>query len=353
MKPCLRVLGSGLLSSIQDLGRPGYQYLGISPSGALDPVSLHAANTLVGNAPGTGALEVAYLGPNLLAETDSVRLSVVGASAPLDILSDETARRGMRVETMRSFVLRRGEILRIGSLSESAVLYVAVEGGFDITPILGSVSTYKRGGMGGINGRALAVGDRLPLRRDRASERSERRIEIELRLPRRFRAVIGPQDDYFSAQALDHLFGSEYCVGAGSDRMGMRLQGPKLEHIRGYDILSDGIAPGSIQVPGNGQPIVLLTDRQTTGGYPKIATVISADLPALGRVPIGSRIRFEPVSLNAARAFRRKLFEQLEAIPDRIVILRPSESADIDTRLHHCNLISGAVNAHSWAERNP
>jgi biotin-dependent carboxylase-like uncharacterized protein len=345
MMPALCVHAPGLLTTVQDLGRSGYQHLGIPVSGALDAVSLRAANALVGNAPGTAALEVAYLGPTLVADAHDVRLAVVGADATIEVLPDVTASRGERVEGMRSITLRRGEVIRIGGLSGGSVLYVAVEGGFDIAPTLGSVSTCVRGGFGGWQGRALAAGDRLPLCRSGASERDECRLEgFELARPARLRAIPGPQSDYFSDREVASFFDTEYTVSAGSDRMGMRLAGRCIVHSRGFDIVSDAIAPGSIQVPGNGQPIVLLADRQTTGGYPKIATVISADMPALGQLPVGAKIAFEPVTVEAAEAARRALFAEFDAMHERIVPLRRT-GTDVVARLLDCNLISGVVDA--------
>jgi biotin-dependent carboxylase-like uncharacterized protein len=343
--PSLRVLAPGLLTTVQDLGRHGYQNLGIPVGGALDSVSLHAANALAGNAPGTAALEVAYLGPTLEAVADDVRIAIAGARAAIDILPDATSPRGTRIEGMRTVRLRRGEVLRIGSLSGGAVLYIAVEGGFDIEPVLGSVSTYLRGGFGGWQGRALAAGDELPIRQARAHAREETRFDgFELPQPARFRVIAGPQSDHFSESDIASFFLGEYTVCPGSDRMGMRLDGRRLHHKQGFDIVSDGIAPGSIQVPGTGQPIVLLADRQTTGGYPKIATVISADMPALGRVPIGAKIAFEPVSVEEAQEARRLLFEELQAMHDKIVPL-PRTDADVADRLFDCNLISGVIDA--------
>ena len=149
MIPSLHIVRPGLLTTVQDLGRAGYQNLGIAVGGALDPVSLRVANALVGNAPGAGALEVLYLGPTIAIEADDVRMSFAGASAAIEVLPDVTATRGKRVETMRSIRLRRGDIVRIGSLSGGAVLYLAVEGGFAVEPMLGSVSTDIRGGLGG------------------------------------------------------------------------------------------------------------------------------------------------------------------------------------------------------------
>jgi biotin-dependent carboxylase-like uncharacterized protein len=347
MTPALRVLTPGLLTTIQDLGRAGYQRLGIAVSGALDPVSLRAANALVGNPPGMGALEVAYAGPMLAVHAEDVRLAIVGAQAAVDILPDATANIGRRLELMRSTRVRRGEVIRVGSLSGGAVLYIAVEGGFDIQPVLGSVSTYLRGGFGGWQGRALVAGDQLPLRRMRASDHDECRLEgLDLSRPPRFRATLGPQSDHFSERGIKSFFDGEYTVSADSDRVGMRLEGSPVDDTPSVDMTSDGIAPGSIQVPATGLPIVLQVDRQTTGGYPKIATVVSADLPALGRLPIGAKVAFEPVTVEAALALRRKLIAEIDGIYDRIVPLGRDE-AEFAPLLQDCNLISGVVNARS------
>jgi biotin-dependent carboxylase-like uncharacterized protein len=349
MTPALRIIAPGLLTTVQDLGRAGYRHLGVPVSGALDPVSLCAANALVGNQAGAGALEVAYLGPTFAVDADDVRLSFVGARAAIDILPDVAAKGGRRVGTMQSMRLQRGEVVRIGSLSGGAVLYVAVEGGFDIEPVLGSVSTYIRGGFGGWQGRALIAGDRLPLSRMCASRRDEVRLDgLDLNPPARVRAIAGPQDDYFSEWEIACFFAGEFSVCAGSDRMGMRLDGRPVAHARGYDVISDGIAPGSIQVPGGGQPIVLLADSQTVGGYAKIATVISADLPAIGRLPIGAKITFERVGLEAAQALRRRLCADIQRIPDRIMPITLA-AAEVAPLLLPNNLISGVVDAHGEA----
>jgi biotin-dependent carboxylase-like uncharacterized protein len=348
MTAALRVLAPGLLTTVQDLGRTGYQHLGVAVSGALDPVGLCAANALVGNAPDAGALEIAYVGPTLVVEAASARIAFAGASATIEILPDESATSGMRIDGMRSIRLRRGEVVRIGSLTGAAVLYLAVEGGFDIEPVLGSVSTYIRGGMGGLNGRALAAGDHLPLRRSSALDGPDCCIrDLDLAPPPRLRAIAGPQSDYFCDEEIDRFFAGEYTVATGSDRMAMRLDGPRVRHRDGFNIVSDGIAPGSIQIPGSGQPIVLLADRQTTGGYPKIATVISADLPALGRMPIGRSIRFERVTLAAAQELRRQFVHEIETLHDRVMPL-VADAPDIAARLYDHNLISGMVDAQSW-----
>jgi biotin-dependent carboxylase-like uncharacterized protein len=344
MTASLHVVAPGLLSTIQDRGRVGYQHLGVPVSGALDPVSLQAANLLVGNAPAAGALEVACIGPTLVVEADSVRMAVAGANAAIDILPDVAAAAGRRVAPLQSLRLRRGEALRIGALTGATVLYLAVEGGFDIAPVLGSVATDIRGGIGGWQGRALTAGDRLPLRQPRASERGEVCLEGCNTRPRpRIRVIKGPQDDHFPEHEVAAFLDGEYAVGP-SDRMAMRLTGRALQHSRGFDIASDAVAPGSIQVPGNGQPIVLLADRQTTGGYPKIATVISADLPALARLPVGAKVAFEAVTVEEAEAARRHHVAELAAMQDRIVPLRRADE-DMAACLHACNLVSGVIDA--------
>ena len=343
MTATLAILEPGLQTTIQDLGRPGFQHLGVAVGGALDPLSFRAANILVGNAPDVGALEVAYIGPKIRVEADSARFACVGAHVSVEVFPDETARTGTAVGTLRSFTARRGDILRIGVLQDSAVVYVAVEGGFALQPVFGSVSTYIRGGMGGWHGRALVAGDQLPLHRQAASERGEYELsDLDLSLPPRFRVIVGPQSDYFSEAGLRQLFSAQYTVRPDSNRMGMRLSGPKLEHAPGFNIISDAIAPGSIQVPGDGQPIILMADRQTTGGYPKIATVISADIPALGRVRLGSSIAFEEVTLEEASRLRRLFLEEIDSIPRR---LTPYTPGDMTSRLFGANLISGVVDA--------
>ncbi len=345
MTPALRVLSAGPMTTIQDLGRHGHQRFGIPVGGALDAVSLRAANALAGNAPDAGVIEAMYVGPKLAVEADAVRLSFVGAKAAIDILPDETATHGRRIATMQSVLLRRGEVVRVGSVSGAATLYIAAEGGFAIAPVLGSVSTDIRGRLGGHDGRALAAGDRLPLCRNTASERGECRLDgLDLSAPKKIRVILGPQTDYFSDQTITRFLESEYAVGTGSNRMGMRLEGRPLDHLHGFNIVSDAIAPGSIQVPGNGQPIVLLADRQTTGGYPKIATIISADLPALGRLPIGARIAFESVTLEAAEIARRQLFAEIDAMAEKIAPLRRT-GFDMTQMLLDHNLISGVFDA--------
>jgi biotin-dependent carboxylase-like uncharacterized protein len=346
MTAALRVVAPGLMTTLQDLGRPGYQHLGVPVSGALDHVSLRTANLLAGNPPGMGALEIAYQGPTLSVEVESVRIALAaGGQAPIDIISPDGGG-ARRLAVCESARLLRGQTLKIGALSGSAILYLAVEGGFGIAPVMGSQSTLTRGGIGGFEGRALRAGDVLPLRQPAAAEREEAMLPpLDRAPPPRIRVVLGPQDDHFTSAGLRTLLESPYTISRASDRMGMRLEGPTLEHSRkGANIISDGIAPGSIQVPGNGLPIVLLADRQTTGGYPKVATVISADMPALGRMTPGAKVAFQAVDIEAAEAAARRLAADIEAMAAQIVPVRRGPAID-PTKLMGENLISGTVDA--------
>lgn len=344
MTAALHILSPGLMTTLQDLGRPGYQRLGIPVSGALDPLSLAAANLLVGNPPGAAALEIAYQGPTIRIDADSARLAFAGGAVSIELTGGENSA-PERLPILESRRLERGQSLRIGALSGSTVGYLAVEGGFDVAPFLGSRSTYTRGAFGGWHGRPLAAGDALPLARGSAEPREELMLPpLDLAPPRRFRVVLGPQTSHFSDAGLRTFLEAEYTVSAASDRMGMRLEGPVIEHADGYNIVSDGIAPGSVQVPGNGLPIILLADRQTTGGYPKVATIISADLPALGRLGPGARIGFEAVTVDAAEDLCLTMAAALAALPGRL--LPVSRAAVInETKLMSANLVSGVVHA--------
>jgi biotin-dependent carboxylase-like uncharacterized protein len=344
----LRVLAPGLMTTVQDLGRIGDQRLGIPVGGALDALSLRAANLLVGNPPDVGGLEIIASGPTLAIEAESTRLAFVGADADLSA-TGEAPFSSFDIRVSRSMLLRRGDILRVGPLRGSATLYMAVEGGFDIAPVLGSVSTYLRGGLGGFQGRSLAAGDVLPLKRNWASERPEQALHTGDFAPRsRLRVLEGPQSDHFGEKERAAFFRREYVVGPGWNRMGMRLIGEPVTHSRGYNVTSDGIVRGSIQVPGDGLPIVLLAEHQTTGGYPKIGAVISADLPALGRLGVGSRFAFERVSLEEAEAAGRAHLAFVERLPSRLSPLTAAWSPDLPARLSETNLVSGVIDACAW-----
>ncbi|TCH95966.1 biotin-dependent carboxyltransferase [Roseococcus sp. SYP-B2431] len=303
MSPAIRVVEGGLFATVQDLGRVGHQGLGVPPSGALDPVSLRTANLVVGNPPGTAALEMCRLGCTLEVEADSVRVALAGARVSPPMLE--------------SMVLRRGDTLAIGRIAGGAC-YLAVEGGFDIAPVLGSLSTYTRAGFGGLHGGRLLAGDRLPLVRPAATPRRERRLPhpVPAGRDRPLRVLLGPQDDHFTEEAIDALLSADFTVTPHADRMGLRLSGPRLTHVGRPEIATDGLATGALQVPGSGHPIALLPDRHTSGGYPKICAVIAADLHRLGQSVPGTVLRFEAVAPEQARVALARLESAMAGMAD-------------------------------------
>jgi biotin-dependent carboxylase-like uncharacterized protein len=335
----LKVLAPGLHTTVQDLGRPGYQAIGVPVSGALDGSSLRLANALVGNPPGTPALEVLMSGPTFEVAADTVRVALAGPGASLAASAEKA-----RVGSGQSVTLSRREVIEVVTGSQSACCYLAVEGGISVPPVLGSASTYVGAALGGLDGRALRKDDFVPLAMPRASERAELRLSspVVATGDQPIRVVLGPQQEYFTEEAVAAFLDAEFRISPSADRMGMRLDGPCLQHRHGWDIVSDAIATGAIQVPGSGQPILLLADHQTTGGYPKIATVISADLPVVGRRRPGDALRFAAVTVDMAEQLcgdeQRRLAElvaALEPVPTRRRIDLLSLYSD--------NLIGGVV----------
>ncbi|HEV2675246.1 MAG TPA: biotin-dependent carboxyltransferase family protein [Aliidongia sp.] len=325
----------GLSTTVQDLGRRGLQRYGVPVSGALDPLALRLANALVGNPAGTAALEILALGPTLTVEAESVRVALVGSAVGLMI-------DGHPVPSGQSVTVLRGARISVGGFTDAASAILAIEGGFELASCMGSLSTYGRGGFGGFAGRALKPGDAVALAKAAATTAPERKAEPIDYGSGPIRVVLGPQDDWFEPAAIERFFAEPYIVTAEADRMGMRLEGARLAHARGFNIVSDGIAPGHIQVPGTGQPIVLLADRQTVGGYPKIGAVIGADLPRLGRMRPGDMLRFARIEVAEAEAVRRAQETTFAALVQRIgpVIVVPTTE-----QLLAVNLIDGVVAA--------
>lgn len=337
----LKVRDPGLHTTLQDLGRFGSQRFGVPTAGALDTVALRLANAVVGNPPGTAALEILVAGPTLEVDADSIRIALGGCGATIEV-SDGSERR--TVPAWHSVRLERGAVFRIAALPQTLCACLVVQGGFEATPVLGSVSTYARSCLGGFAGRPLSSGDTLPLARPSAEPGAEKALAAAPDADREhaIRVVLGPQNDLFTAEAVETLLTSHYTISNSADRMGMRLDGPKLAHAGGFDIVSDGTAPGSIQVPGSGQPIVLLADRQTTGGYPKVATVVSSDLPRLARRRPGDRVRFETVEVDEAVALRRDHERWLASASKNLVTVR-NPVVSLAKSLYDENLISGVT----------
>src|SRR3984893_15955240 len=336
----LKVLVPGLHTTVQDLGRPGYQAIGVPASGALDGFSLRLATALVGNSLGSPALEILLSGPTLEVAADTVRVALGGAGASL-ALGPERPR---VLAAGQSATLPRGEVFQIVPGEQSACCYLAAEGGIAAPRVLGSASTYVRAALGGIEGRALRRGDVVLLGVACASARDELRLPSPMTASgdQPIRVVLGPQHEYFTEEAVATLLAGEFRISPSADRMGMRLDGPALRHRHGWDIVSNAIATGAIQVPGSGQPILLLADHQTTGGYPKIATGVSADLPVVGRRRPGDALRFAAVSIEEAGGLCREGGRRLAEL---VAALEPVPKGDgIDSlSLYEDNLISGVV----------
>ncbi|MEO1472296.1 MAG: biotin-dependent carboxyltransferase family protein [Pseudomonadota bacterium] len=338
----LVVEAPGLATSVQDAGRRGHARLGIPPSGALDSEALAVALALAGAPAGAAALECRYLGPVLRAERAPVRVALAGGEAEMAVTRADGARE--QAGGWRSVTLAPGDRLRVGALRGSATACLALCGGIDVAPVMGSRSTLTRARLGGIGGRLLAEGDRiaaaaLPEGPERAVAAPEAWVDDAP-----VAVVPGPQADHFTGAAHALLTATAWRISDRADRMGLRLDGPHLEHAsapgRGADIVSDAIVTGAIQVPASGQPILLLADRQTSGGYAKIATVITADLPRLARLGPGAMLRFEAV--DAVEGARRS--RAARAALDRLIaaIAPLAEGPDL-TALYRENLITARI----------
>jgi antagonist of KipI len=330
----LRTVRPGALATVQDLGRRGLQHLGIVAGGAMDPVALRIANALVGNAAGAAALEIALSGPELLVGRDAL-VALYGARFAAD--AD-----GVALPQSRPVLVRAGTRLRIGRATAGSFGYLAVAGGLDVPPVLGSRSTYLAGGFGGWRGRPLERDAELAfapeaeaLAAARFARAARRRRPIRAgrcetvawfvppaTLPEHeapvVRALSGRHADAFQDAARSAFYAERWQVAPDSNRMGYRLRGPRLALAAPLEILSQATCLGTVQVPPAGQPIVLMADHQTTGGYPKIAEVIAADMPMLAQLAPGAGLRFAPVTLEEADAAREALARRVDALAQRI-----------------------------------
>jgi 5-oxoprolinase (ATP-hydrolysing) subunit C len=340
----LVVSSIGPASSVQDGGRPGSQRYGLTPSGAIDRLALATANTLAGNAPFAAAIEIGPFGASFTAREGAVRVALAGAPRNADV-----AGRAVAFDT--SATLADGESLTLG-FARGSFSYLAIEGGVCGEPMFGSLSVNARAGLGSPYPRPFQAGDELPTAA--ASGAAERRIELPAIADGPIRVVLGPQDDEFSDEAKSLFLDSEWKISATSDRMGYRLEGPVIRHLHGHNIVSDGTVNGSIQVPGNGAPIVLMPDRGTSGGYPKIATVISADLGRFAQIPAGRGFRFKAITMVEAQAELGNFSRLLRTLPDR---LRDIENFELDIEaLQDANVAGAAVSAidaRTWQEPSP
>lgn len=341
MSATLKVVRAGLFDTLQDLGRTGFMALGMPTAGAMDRIGLSLANALVGNPANVAGIEIGVMGPDLLVEADSVRVAMTGPLSPALVEGPNSPPKPL--ESDRSHLLKRGQVLRLGMVEGASTAYLAVAGGFAVPAFMGSLSTYSRAGVGGFQGRKLVPGDALPLTLSAAPPRDERKLAQAFDYGSGpVRVIWGPQEEYFTEAGRRTFVEQEYRVSKEADRMGIRFEGPTIAHTHGADIISDGIAPGAIQVPGAGLPIVLLADRQTVGGYPKIATVASVDLPRLGRLLPGQTIRFTAITVDEAEKLRRDQEARLQRATAGLVVARPPGGIDL-AKLYEENLIDGVV----------
>jgi antagonist of KipI len=306
----MRVLRPGLLTTVQDLGRRGYQNQGVVVGGAVDTLALRLANLLVGNPQGAAALEVTLQGPRLAVEDDA--WIAVGGGDLTSMLD------GQRIPLWRPVLARRGSLLEFGAPRLGCRAYLAVAGGFDAPQVLGSRSTYLRAGIGRAlrKGDVLTPGVALPLPASRASCFPHPSLLPDYSPHPVLRVLRGNQFAAFTAESRERFFQQAYTVTPQSDRMGCRLSGPVLELQQDEQMISEAVTCGSLQVPPAGAPILLLADRQTTGGYPKIGQVAAVDLPLAAQVPPGGTVRFQEITLAEAHELylkREAALQQLEA----------------------------------------
>ena len=304
----------GMLTMVQDMGRFGYQTYGISVTGASDLRAFETGNILVGNEENAAGLEVTMVGLQLEFTEPNVIAVTGGDMGPL--LNNEP------LAMYSAIAVKAGDVLRFSAFKSGFRAYIAFAGGLDVPEVFGSRSTHQRCKFGGFEGRKLAANDRIGFLAPKASlpAMQARKTEPESYCanPAVVRAVLGPQDDYFTQKGIDTFFSGVYTATQEMDRLGARLEGPEIEHAKQAGIISDGVAFGSVQVPANGQPIVMLADRQSTGGYTKIATVISSDIPLLAQLTPGKKVMFRQVSVEQAQEIYMEERNKLQALKDSI-----------------------------------
>ena len=307
MNNYFKILRPGINSTFQDLGRFGLQHLGIVPSGCMDRSSFFIVNKLVGNKVSEGALEFAYQGPLLELVGDSALVAISGKVNFNIIKKNGEIKLGMPYE---SFVLSNGDRIDILSTINSVYGYFSIFGGFKLEETRGSISTLVRAKIGSNKGDKLKLDEKIFFNQT-PQELKIKKIKFEFENNNTIRVMKGLQNNYFSEKSQEDFFSKEYKVTKLSDRMGMRLEGEKLKNIKSKNIKSEGITKGSIQIPGDGQPIILLSDHPTIGGYPKIANVITADYDKLVQKTPGTKLKFKLVDLSVAESAFKDYIKKL------------------------------------------
>ncbi len=309
----MEVQAPGLLTTVQDLGRQGFGPVGVSPSGAADPISLRLGNLLVGNREGAAALEMMLLGGTFIYQHGAI---VALTGSDFGAMLDDG-----KLSIGSSERVRPDQTLHVGPTTSGARCYLCVRGGITVKLFLGSASTHILSGLGGFQGRPLRKGD--VLRIGRAAKHFRKRA-VAQRATENFshrkilRVTPGPQASWFSESSLRAFYAGRYRIGEQSNRMGLRLEGAAVSQSGAREMITEGVSLGAVQVPAGGSPIILFVEQQTTGGYPKIANVISADLHRIGQLRPRDEIRFEQVTFDAARSL---LVEQEKLLASRELIL--------------------------------
>lgn len=293
----IKIITGGFMTTIQDMGRYGYQKTGMSVSGVMDTRSAALANILVGNDENEGVMEVTMMGPSIEFTEDNI-IAVTGGDLGAKLNGNPFPR-------YEAVLVRSGQTLSFAGMFGGARAYVAFAGGLDVPVVMGSKSTNLKSEIGGFEGRKLAAGDEIGFESPKTwlSDMKLRKLELPDYSAKEhtLRVLLGPQDDHFKQSGIDTFLNSIYTISNEYDRMGCRMQGPVIEHKNGGDIITDGISFGAVQVPSHGNPIVMMADHQTTGGYTKIANVISVDLPILAQCMPGHKVRFKAVTIDEAQ----------------------------------------------------
>lgn len=308
----IEFLNGGFYTTVQDRGRQGYQKSGMPVCGAMDWYHLYLGNLLVGNSWGTECLEATVLGPKLRFDQANF-FAVTGAECQVTLS-------GRPLQQHKAYLAQPGDVLELSAATAGSRVYLAFAGGFALPQVMGSKSTYVKGKIGGVEGRPCRAGDKIAFAAPRTSlpNQDYRVIPESMRLPMKgeqlIRVILGPQQDSFTQEGIRTFASEAYEVSADSDRMGYRLEGPAIRHALHADgnIISDAISFGAIQVPGHGKPIIMMADRQTTGGYTKIGSVISVDLPKIAQMKAGDALRFCLCEVQEAQRLYREQMQQLE-----------------------------------------
>lgn len=309
----LTVIQPGMLTTVQDLGRWGHQAIGMPVAGAMDPMALRRGNIMVNNDQGEAALEITVMGPRLSVEGEGI-IALTGADLGLTI-------NGEAKPVWTSHKVSNGDIISFsGMKGHGCRSCLCVGGGIDVPPLMGSRSTYMRGKIGGLEGRPLRAGDVLPCGEPRrlwkraAGFTCPEELRPDYSPDRELSVVMGPQDSSFTEAGIETFTSSTYTISSSADRMGYRLEGPEVEHTGSADIVSDAICLGAIQIPGHGQPIAMMADRQTTGGYTKIAVLTSTDVALMSQRLPGHTVKFRAISQEEAVMTARREAEAVESV---------------------------------------